>query len=111
MLPSAGYFKVGAIVKGNSDATKAKLTQTFRPYINATVIKGEIVNKLQAIIGLKAESSNGINFINGPSTFWINVYATLSNVSYSPLETVEEYALRVKAHLIDELKTALNCSN
>lgn len=77
------------------------------------MIKGEIVDKLQSIIGLKAESSNGIHYINGPSTFWINLLDGISYYSPSPakLETVAEYGYRVKAHLIDELKTALNCSN
>ena len=84
---------------GLSYATKAKLNQTFTPKINATVIKGEIIDKLQSIIGLQAESSSSIHYINGPSTFWINLLDHISNYSLSPkLEDVAEHKIG-RAHV------------
>jgi hypothetical protein len=107
---STGWDAFTYNAAGLTDATKANLDYIYSANINASVVRGEIVDQLQSIIGLKAESSNGINYINGPSTPWINLLAALSSIDQTRLYGTAEEILRINAHLIDELKTALNCN-
>ncbi|QTD36297.1 hypothetical protein JL193_08975 [Polaribacter batillariae] len=63
---------------GLSYETRLTYNRGHNSEIHATVVKGEIVDKIQSQFGIKAEDSNTINYIEEESTYWqdflINVH-------------------------------------
>ena len=55
---------------GLSYETRLLYSRGYNSEINATVVKGEIIDKIQSQFGIKAEDSDTINYIEEESTYW-----------------------------------------
>ena len=86
---------------GLSSPTKGKYDAGFNPYINATVVRGELLDGLQRKIGLMAESSGGINYIDYESEAWVELLTRVSPVA--------DGYYQARLHLIESILKALGC--
>lgn len=55
---------------GISSSTRNLYDNGLNPEINATVVEGEIIDRIQDRFGIQAEDSNTINYIEEESTYW-----------------------------------------
>jgi hypothetical protein len=86
---------------GLSYETLALYNRGYNSEINATVVKGEIIDKIQSQFGIKAEDSDTINYIEEESTYWQDFFNERSPV----LNTYNA----VRLHTIDAIIDILDC--
>ena len=86
---------------GLSYETRLKYIRGHNSQIHATVVKGEIVDKIQSEFGIKAEDSDTINYIEEESTYWQDFF----NKRSPALNTYKA----VRLHFIDSVIDILDC--
>ncbi len=86
---------------GLSNETRLLYNRGHNSKINATVVKGEIVDRIQNKFGIKAEDSDQINYIEEESTYWQDFFNEMSPA----LKTYK--ALRL--HMIETVIDILDC--
>ena len=86
---------------GLSYETLVLYNRGYNSEINATVVRGEIIDKIQRQFGIKAEDSNTINYIEEESTYWQDLF----NESLPVLNTYNA----VRLHTIDAIIDILDC--
>jgi hypothetical protein len=84
---------------GLSYETRLLYNRGHNSEINATVVKGEIVDKIQSQFGIKAEDSDQINYIEEESTFWQDFF----NENSPALNTYRSARLHTIGAVIDIL--------
>jgi hypothetical protein len=103
-LASANSLATGRIAytynaAGLSDKTLLLYNRGYNSEIHATVVRGEIVDKIQSQFGIKAEDSNTINYIEEESTYWQDLF----NESLPVLNTYNAGRLHMIGTVIDIL--------
>lgn len=86
---------------GLSYETRLLYNRGYNSEIHATVVKGEIVDKIQSQFGIKAEDSDTINYIEEESTYWQDFF----NERSPALNTYKAARL----HFIDSVIDILDC--
>jgi hypothetical protein len=84
---------------GLSYETLALYNRGYNSEINATVVRGEIIDKIQSQFGIKAEDSDTINYIEEESTYWQDLF----NESLPVLNTYNAGRLHMIGTVIDIL--------
>jgi hypothetical protein len=84
---------------GLSYETLALYNRGYNSEINATVVRGEIIDKIQSQFGIKAEDSDTINYIEKESTYWQDLF----NESLPVLNTYNAGRLHMVGTVIDIL--------
>ncbi len=86
---------------GLSNHTRNLYNNGLNPQINATVVKGEIVDTIQSRFGIQAEDSDTINYIEEESTYWQDFF----NKKSPALQAYKTGRL----HSIDAIIDILDC--
>jgi len=86
---------------GLTDNTRNLYDNGFNTQINATVVKGEIVDSIQSTYGIQAEDSNEINCIAEESSYWQDFF----NERSPAFNTYKS----IRLHAINTIIDILNC--
>lgn len=84
---------------GLSYETRLLYNRGYNSEINATVVVGEIIDRVQSEFGIKAEDSDQINYIEEESTFWQDFF----NERLPALNTYRSARLHTIGAVIDIL--------